>query len=221
MKKLIALALLLTLVLSLNACCINIPQEDAALDDYDHEEDSYQQPEQKEEEVEDRYAYVWEDFQAVTVEGEGSVNMYAINRSMEFSLPNEVRHYTEMRQSSPGIVMIVHDTRASVSGRTTIEFREGIVEEFVKFYVEQMNGSMENAVPYSHNGYEGMLWKGHEEEDWGGGITGNYDSYIAAVDVGNGQIIGICIDACWRSGRTCELTEDTIGVILDHCTILD
>ena len=219
MKKFIALALLLAMAVSVSACCIQLPEQ--SVEDYQEEVNNGEEETQptEEERPEDPYAYIWEqEFEPIVVEGEGSVDMYAYATKMEFSLPTEIRHFDRMRQSSPGLVMLVHCD--GVSGRTIVQIAEGSVEDAMRVNISSHGATVDEAEPYECNGYQGLYWSS-SKTDMLGDLKVYTNYYYAALDVGNGQTVMIRVEPTYNERHTCDLTEDSIATIFSHCTIIN
>lgn len=164
---------------------------------------------------------VIEDFESVTIEGEGSVTLKRKGHCVDFSLPSEIKHYNRLSQYEPAVAMMTHDVFAGASGRTIVE----LLDETPEGYLSYRGFDSTQAQSVNVGGREGLLIvdKGDGEAVINGeaGSTDNTvhnEKYVYATDLG-GVVLGFCVEVSYKNGKTIDINDTIIEILLSHCTI--
>ena len=197
MKKLLLLLLALTLALTFISCGSDYDDEDYT--DYDEEEIV-----SSEEEIVDLTPSDWTE---VLIDGEkGSTKLYYKNKIVEFTMPANIDHYTRLKQSSPELLVMSHDTRTHTSGRTIIALGKGT-----------LNPNEEGFEQVTVGGRDGILKKTAEETVNAMNKTVKKLYYEYLTDLGSGILMSITVDASFSTDREVQFDDNIIQTLLDNC----
>lgn len=170
------------------------------------------QEEQFEIEDEKKAAEDFDPSQAVS-DGNGII-LTTNNISIGFTMPTEIRHYNKIDQSSPERAIMVHDIFTNNEGRTIIEFLRGTPEEYMVYRSVDAD-----KVETIQVGDREVLRYKTENLIKPEGTQGMYaNQYVFATAIGN-TVLGFCVDVTYPSYVECDIDENIIEVLLDHCIL--
>ena len=241
MKKVLALALAMLMLLSMTGCFMGplatvlgkitettekVETEELVISASSSEETSTETSSAVEvEEEESSEAVVSEEeeeevpFTPVEVNGEGSIYFTVDDEVLvEFSLPTETPIYSSINHTDWYLAMMTHSIMEGVSGRTIIELCSGTPTDYIEYYKSITSGAGDvTTVTTELDGREVVIYKSVEK------VTNSMNrevyniQYLVGVAVNETIVLGFRIDASHATDSSVVFDDSVIEILLNHC----
>ena len=158
-------------------------------------------------------------FEPVKVEGAGSIYFTVDGEVLaEFSLPTETPIYSSINHTDRYLAIMTHSVMEGVSGRTIIELCSGTPTDYVEYYKSIVSGAGNPTTTTTElDGREVVIYNTVEK------VTNSMNrevysiQYLVGVAVNESIVLGFRIDASHATDSSVVFDDNVIEILLSHC----